>query len=104
METIAAVHRLVAARLERHFGHAAALAASCAEHLALATATAVSAAAGTTRTATTTAGCLTGGTTIGATVRLVGKALHGEELLLAGRKRELARTINAVQKFILIHG
>jgi hypothetical protein len=91
--------------LERHFGHAAALAAGRAKHFALATATAgTAAAAGTTRAATATAGRLTGSPAIGATVGFVGKALHSKELLFAGRKRELARTINAVQKFILIHG
>jgi hypothetical protein len=36
LEAIAAVNRLVAARLERHFGRTSAAAAGCAEHLALA--------------------------------------------------------------------
>jgi hypothetical protein len=82
--------------LERHFCHAAALAASRAEHFALAAATAAEA-------ATAAALCFTRSATIGTTVRLVLKALSGKKFLLAGRERELARTIDAVQKFVLVY-
>ena len=100
LEAVAAIHRLVAARLERNFRHTAALAAGRAEHLALAAAAEAAAASA---ALTATARRFTRGAAIRTTVRLVGKALHGEELLLAGRKRELTRTIDTVQIFILVH-
>ena len=89
MEAIAAIDGLVAARLERNFRHTAALAAGRAEHLALAAA-ASSESATAAAALTSATGGLTRRTAIRAAVRFVGKALHGEELLLTGRKRELA--------------
>ncbi len=107
METIAAIDRFVAAGLERHFCHSAALAAGRTEHFALATATAAAETTTTTTTTgtatTATASGFTRSAAIGATVGLVGKALHREELLFSGGKRERARTIDAVQGFILVH-
>lgn len=87
MEAIAAVDGLVAARLERNFRYTAALAAGRAKHLALAAAAAESATASAALASAT--GRLTRRTAIRAAVRFIGKALHSEELLLAGRKREL---------------
>jgi hypothetical protein len=95
-EAIATVDGLVSARLERNFGHAAALAASGFEHFALAAAAAAGA-------ATATASGLAGRAAIGTTVRLVGEALHRVELLLARGKGKLAPAIHAGQHFIGVH-
>lgn len=85
LEAVAAINRLIATRLEWHFGHAAALAAGRAEHFALATAAATAeSAAATAATASAAARSLTRSAAIGATVGLVLKALHGEKLLFAG--------------------
>jgi hypothetical protein len=90
LEAIAAIDRFVATRLERHFCHAAALAAGCAEFFALTAKTAA---------ATCAAAALlrfTRRTTVWATVGLVLEAFHCEKFLFAGRKRERTRTINAI--------
>ncbi|HEV2262712.1 MAG TPA: hypothetical protein VGR69_10540 [Candidatus Rubrimentiphilum sp.] len=97
MKTIAAVHRLITAWLKRYFRDAAALAACRLVHFTRALAAAH---------ATTTALCahlLARLTAIGATVRLILKTLAGVKLLFAGRKRELASTVNTVQHFINVH-
>jgi len=104
-EAIAAVNRLVAARLERHFGRLSALAAGRLEHLA-ATATRRSAASAVASAAATAAGStlsLTGGAAFRATIGLVLEAFAREELLFAGAKNELAVAINAAQGFICVH-
>jgi hypothetical protein len=103
LETIAAVDRFVATRLERNFRDAATLAARCTEHFALGTAAAAAATRATSATRSAAAGSFTRRATIGATIGLICKALHSKKLLFAGRKRKLARTIDAVQVFILIH-
>jgi len=107
-EAVAAIHRLVPARLERHFGRLPALAAGGLEHLAAAaarrSATAAEASATVPGTAAGSALRLTGGAAFGATVRLVLEAFAREELLLSGTENKLAVTINAAQGFICIHG
>jgi hypothetical protein len=95
LEAIPAVNRLIASRLERNLRDAATLAASGFEHLALSAAAATAAAL--------RAAGLAGGAAIGATVRFIGEALHCEELLLAGRERELASAIDAREHFGRIH-
>ncbi|HLI96296.1 MAG TPA: hypothetical protein VKT72_09425 [Candidatus Baltobacteraceae bacterium] len=97
MEAIAAIDRLVTARLERYLGNAAALAARGLEHFT-ALAAAHSAAA-----ARAVAHLLARLAAIGATVRLVLETFAGVELLLAGRERELTSTVHAVQHFINVH-
>jgi hypothetical protein len=98
LEAIAAVHRLIAARLERHLGNAAALAARGLVHF-----TALTAAAAHTGSAACIAHLLARLTAIGTTVRFVLETFAGVELLLAGRERELASTVHAVQHFINVH-
>jgi hypothetical protein len=97
LEAIAAVHRLVAARLERHLGNAAALAARGLVHFTALTAAHAGSAA------RAVAHLLTRLTAIGTTVRFVLETFAGVELLLAGRERELASTVHAVQHFINVH-
>ena len=96
-ETIAAIHGLIAARLERNFRHAAALAACRLEHLA-ARAAAVSA-----TTAAATTGGLPGGAAVVATAGLIGEAFARKELLLTRRERERACAIDASEGFIYVH-
>jgi hypothetical protein len=101
-EAVAAVDRLVATRLERHFGRLPALAASRLEHLAATAArrsTVTAAAAATAGTALGLAGRAAFGTTIG----FILEAFAREELLLSRTKNELAVTINAAQGFICVH-
>ena len=98
LEAVAAINRLVSAGLERNFGNAAALAARGLEHLALASAATAAA-----LVATAAPAGLASRATIGATVRLVGEALHREELLLAGGERELTSAIHAGQHFCGVH-
>jgi hypothetical protein len=91
LETVAAVHWLVTARLERHFGRAATARACRGEHLALAAAKAAPA-------LTATTGCAAGlasRSAIGATVGLVLKALLCVEFLLACSKCKLRAAIDA---------
>jgi hypothetical protein len=96
LEAIAAVHRLVAARLERHFGNAAALAARGLVHFP-------ALAAAHTGPAGTRAHLLARLAAVGATVGFVLETLAGVELLLSGRERELTSAIHTVQHFINVH-
>jgi hypothetical protein len=98
LEAIAAIHRLVAARLKRYFGNAAALAAGRLEHFTAALAAAHSAAAAALR-----AHLLAGLTAIGTTVGFVLKAFAGVKLLLSCGKCKLTAAVNAVQHFIDVH-
>jgi hypothetical protein len=84
LEAIAAVDRFVAARLERNFRNAAALAAGRAEHFALAAAAGSAAARTGAAAGSAAAGRFTRRTAIGAPVGLIGKALHCKKLLFAG--------------------
>jgi hypothetical protein len=92
LEAIAAVDRLIAARLERHFGRASAAAACRTEHLALTAAEA-------TATAAISAACGTAGltclTAIGAAIWFVLEALLSVEFLLTGCKCKLRAAIDA---------
>ncbi|HKU67846.1 MAG TPA: hypothetical protein VJP85_08720 [Candidatus Baltobacteraceae bacterium] len=97
MKAIAAIHRLVAARLERYFRNAAALAARRLVHFAALAAAHTGTAA---RAVTHLLACLTA---IGASVGFVLETFAGVELLFAGRERELASTVHAVQHFINVH-
>jgi len=99
LEAIAAVHRLIAAGLERNLGNAAALAARGLVHFAALTA----AAAHTRAAARAVAHLLARLPAIGATVWLILETFAGVELLFAGRERELASTVHAVQHFINVH-
>jgi len=98
-ETIAAIDRLVASRLKRNLGNAAALAARCFEHFPLAGAAAATAAATAVRRATG----FTRGTAVRAATWLIGKALHCEKLLFAGGERKLLSAVNAGEHFVCIH-
>jgi len=93
-ETIAAIDRLVATRLERNFRYSAALAAGGFEHFARG---AISA------TAARRLARFTSRTTVGATVGFVLKALCGIKFLFAGGKRELTSAIYTIQLFICVH-
>src|SRR5438552_12601636 len=97
LEAVAAVHGLVAARLERHFGRSAAAAARRPEHLALAAAVVARAAAA------AAFGRFTGGPAIGATARLVLEAFLSVEFLLAGSERKLLTAVHACDQLIGIH-
>ena len=100
LEAVAAVHRLIAARLERHFRNAAALAAGCLVHFPALTAAAHR---GSAAAAAGRAHLLARLPAIRAAVRLVLKAFAGIKLLFAGSKSELPTTIDAVQHFINVH-
>ena len=93
-EAVAAVNRLIPARLKRNFRDAAALAARCFEHLALA----VTAAAAT--AAAAAAGCFAHRAAIRAAARFIRKAFACEEFLLACSEREGASAIDAIEVFI----
>jgi hypothetical protein len=99
LEAIAAIHRLVSPRLERHFGYAAALAARGLVHLPALTAAAAhpgpAAGLGTHLFARLTA--------IRTAVGLVLKTFAGVKLLFACSESELASAVNAVQHFINVH-
>jgi hypothetical protein len=97
LKAIAAVHRLIAARLERNFRYAAALAAGGLEHF-----TALAAAHSGTPTRRV-AHLLARLTAIGTTVRFVLETFAGVKLLLTGRERELTSAIHTVQHFINVH-
>jgi hypothetical protein len=99
LEAVAAIHRLVAARLERNLGDAAALAARGLEHFA----TLSTAAAHTGSAAGAGAHLLASLTAIGATVRLVLEAFAGIELLFTSGERELTSAVHTVQHFIDVH-
>src|SRR6185437_14213745 len=83
-EAVAAIDRLVSARLERHLGNAAALAARRLEHLAMAASAAALRAAR-----------LAGGAAVAAAIGLIREALHRIEFLFAGGEGELASAIHA---------
>jgi hypothetical protein len=106
-ETVAAVHGLVATRLERHFGRLSALAARGLEHLATAASSAATAAgsAGVVSAAAAAGSALrlTRGTAFGTTIGFVLEAFARKELLFARTKNELAVAINAAQGFVSIH-
>jgi hypothetical protein len=89
-ETVAAIDRPSRSRLERHLGHAAALAARRLEHFAPAA------------TATASAGSVCGPAVI-ATAGLVGKTLLGEKSLLACGERKRTSAVAAAQSFIGVH-
>jgi hypothetical protein len=91
LETIAAIHRLVAARLKWHFRYAAALAARGLEHFTVALA------------AARRAHLLARLPAIRTTVGLILKTFGGVELLLSSRECELTSTVNTVQTFIDVH-
>jgi hypothetical protein len=97
LEAIAAVHRLIAARLERHFGYAAALAARGLEHFTALSTTHTGSAAGT-RTH-----LLTRLTAIGTTVGFVLETFAGIELLFTSGERKLPAAVYTVQHFIDVH-
>ena len=90
LEAIAAVNRLVASRLERHFGRTSATAACRAEHLALTAAESAAAIAA----ARGPAG-LPSLTAIGAAIGFVLEAFLSIEFLLAGSKCKLRAAIDA---------
>lgn len=102
METVAAVDRLVTARLERHFCRAAAAAAGRAEHFPL-TAAAATAAVKAGSAAAAAFGRFTRRATVGAPAWLVLESLLGVEFLLAGSERKLLAAIHASNKLIGIH-
>jgi hypothetical protein len=99
LETIATIHRFIAARIERHFRDATALTAGRGEHFSRSTAPhAIAAAArivGAHRFARLSA--------IGTAVRLVLKTLLLVKALFAGTKNELAPAIDTVERFIYVH-
>jgi hypothetical protein len=95
-KTIAAINRLVASRLKRNLGNAAALAAGCLEHFPLAAATGAAAAV---RRATGFA-CRTA---VRAAAGLIRKALHCEKFLFPGSERKLLSAVNAGKHFVCIH-
>ena len=94
LEAVAAVNRLVVARLERHFGRTSAAAACRAEHLALTAAETTTAAAAVAAAACSTAG-LASLTAIGAAIRFVLEAFLSIEFLLTGSKCKLCAAIDA---------
>jgi hypothetical protein len=98
LKALSAVDRLVAARLERHFGRTSAAAACRTEHLALTTAVEA-------RTAPSAAAfCgFAGGSAVRASAGFVLETLLSVELLLAGSERELLSAVDASDKLIGIH-
>src|SRR5580765_924753 len=98
-ETIAAIHRTVAARLERHPRGLAARGADRVEHLLAA----AHAAATTTTAAATAAGGLLGGPARRATLGLIREPELREALLLAGRERKRRPAIHTRQLLVAVH-
>jgi len=96
LEAIATIYRLVAARLERHLGYPAALAACSLEHFPAALAAARAPAA-------LRAHRLARLPAIRTAVRLILKTFSGIELLLSGRECELISAVNTAQTFIDVH-
>src|SRR5690242_16637232 len=92
-EAIAAVNRLVAARLERNFRYAAALAASCFEHLAPRSAVTSAVAATDRASAARSFACRTA---IRASAGFVRKAFAGIKFLFVCGERERASAIDAI--------
>src|SRR5437762_2793585 len=111
LEAVAAVHRLVTARLERNARLTTAVAAGRCEHLTLSAVTAATAAVSATRVAATTTSApstalrATRGAVVCAAGRGVLEAAAGVELLLAGRPDELLAAVLADQGLVLkAHG
>src|SRR6185369_9326001 len=100
-ETIAAIDRAVAARLERNARRLAARGADRVEHF-LAPAHPAAAAA-TTTTAASAAGGLLGGTARRAPLGFVREAELGKPLLLAGGERKRRPTIHTRQLLVAVH-
>ena len=100
LEAVAAIHGLVATRLERNLSDSAAARACCLEHLALAAAVAASTAAA---PAAAHAAGLAGLPAIRASAGLVLEALLLVELLFASGKRELIPAVDAGDELIGIH-
>lgn len=97
-EAVPAVDRLITAGLKRNFRYAAALAARCSEHLALA---AIAPTAS--RSATAAGGSLTRRAAVAAPTGFVRKSFARKELLLVRSKGETASAIDAVKVFICVH-
>jgi hypothetical protein len=97
LETVAAIDRFITAWIERNFGDATALAASCGEHLArtAGAAFAASRAARTHRFASLTA--------IRTTIRFVLEAFLLVKALFARTENELTSTVHTVEHFIYVH-
>lgn len=108
-KAVAAVDRLVAARLKWNLRYFAAAAARSLEHLAFATSAAVIAAASAgiaaaaTAAAALTALSLAGGAAIGATAWLISKAFRCVEFLFACRKGKRCGAIHAVEGLVSVH-
>ena len=96
-ETVAAVNRSVAARLERDLGVLSALGACYRMHF---TRSAAAVATTTPTAATVTPGCLFCSATRGAPLGLICEAQLVVTFLFAGRKYETAVTLNAGQVFV----
>src|SRR4029079_12300232 len=99
-ETIAAIDRTVAARLERNPRRLAARGAERVEHLLAATPAAAAAAA---TPAAPAAGSLLGGPARRATLGLVREPELREALLLAGRERKRRPAIHTRQLLVAVH-
>ena len=99
-ETIAAIHRTVAARLERHAGGLAARGANRIEHLFPPSHTAATA---TTTAAASAAGGLLGGPARRAPLGLIREPQLSEPFLLAGRERERRPAIHTRQLLVAVH-
>src|SRR5262245_20951398 len=97
-ETIAAIHRAVAARLERHAGGLSARGADRVEHLLAPAHPAAAASA-----AASAAGGFLGGATRRAPLGLVREAELGKPLLLAGGERKGRPTIHTRQLLVAVH-
>jgi hypothetical protein len=100
LEAVAAVHRFIAARIERDLGYAAALAAGRLEHF---TRTATAAAAAFAAAGVAGAHGLARLTAIRTTVRLVLKAFLLVKTLFARTEDELASAVDTVEHFIYVH-
>jgi hypothetical protein len=100
LEAVAAVHGLIPSRIERDFGHAAALAAGRGEHFARTSAATL---------ATASAALIVGPhglaslAAVGATVGFVLEAFLLVKALFARTKDELTSTVHTVEHFIYVH-
>jgi hypothetical protein len=94
LEAVTAVHRAVAARLERHFGRLPTAAANHVEHLALGSRRAHETACTTTAAAFAFATCAALGTA-GAAALGVAEATRGVELLVVGAEGKLLAAVRA---------
>ena len=98
-EAIPAVDRFIAARIERHLGHAAAAAARRREHLT----GAAGAVAAATAAAAVPAHLLARLTAVGTAIGLVLEAFLLVKGLFARTENELATTVHTVELFIYVH-